>query len=211
MAALEGFSVKGTGLKLSGDWKKYGDTLDAFADNFRNSIERATERNAIYARDEIRKKIDAKAYAPNAPRTVILKGGNMPLAGKTSAPEAAKGASSGGTGAALLKSLAYQMDGPLAAIVGVNRWANYRGRKNIGKIVHDGVTIPVTEKMRKYFYFLAFKYGSKGFKPLHPRTKKIVIPPRPFIKNVIDDPAVQAKMKAQWEAAVDAAFGGKAV
>lgn len=211
MATVEGFSVKGAGLKLSGDWKKYGDTLDAFSDNFRKLIERATERNAILARDEMRLRVNARKYTANAPRTVILKGGDLPLAGKTGSPESAAGASGGGTGAALLKSLAYQMEGPLSAIVGVNRWANYRGRKNIGKIVHDGVTIPVTERMRKYFYFLAFKYGSKGFKPLHPRTKKIVIPPRPFIKNVIDDPTVQARMRAQWEAAVDAAFGGKKV
>jgi len=201
-------AIKKSGLVLSGDWKKYGATLDTFADNFSRLVGLATERNAIEVRDEIRRRIDQKKYGENAPRTLILKGGGYPLVGKSGSPEKAKGASGGGTGAALLKSLAYEMEGPLAAVVGVNRWAVWKGRKNIGKIVHDGIVINVTDKMRKYFLFLAFKYGDKGFKPLHPKTTKIRIPPRPFIKTVVDDGMVQARMKKEWSKAVDAAFAG---
>lgn len=192
-----GIGPGSTGLVLSGDWDIMTKTLDTFEGTLAREIERATEISAIKVRDEIRTRIDDRKYEPNAPRTLILKNDpeGLPLAGKTQ------------SGAALLKSLAYVLLPPFAAIIGVNRFARWKGRVNVAQIVHDGITIKVTPKMRQYFKFLAFKYSDLGFKPLHPRTTRIVIPPRPFIGDVMDDKGVQAEVRKRWEEAVDNAFG----
>lgn len=81
----------------------------------------------------------------------------------------------------------------------------------IAKILHDGADIPVTPKMRRFFFWLANSAGSpvrgKVF-ALKPSTRMIHIPARPFMAGVIDK-VMRRMYKVEWQAAVNAALAGE--
>jgi len=190
--------------KLSGDWEKMASILDGFEANFKASMEHASDRAGLLVASRIRKRITEGKYAANAKRTALLKGGGTPTPLKD-------------TGW-LYRNITWDVINPFVVHVGTNRFARGKGRVNVAKVVHDGASksksggstvIKVTDKMRAYFRYLAHKH--KGFKPLSSKTTHIIIPKRPFIETVIEEPDTRAKVKTEWSRGIAAAFAGKKV
>lgn len=197
-------------VKLKG-FKEYGAAINVrfHKATLEKYVGRATRANAIAVRRRIRQRIKDGVEPPNAPLTMLFKGGtSQPLKGTK--------------GADLFNSVAYEVASWSTAYVGVNRYNNEG--YNIGKIVHEGVTIKVTQPMRNLFYLLwLVSVGSveasaltgrakeiydatKGahILPIAPKTLFIRIPPRPFLKDTIEDSSTRAVVKENWRKAVEA-------
>lgn len=192
-------------------------------------VSRATLANAMLVRRDIRGYIRQGITPENAALTALVKGGKKPLVGTP--------------GADLFNSIAYSIESWRVAEVGVSRKEN---GVNVGAIVNNGVTIKVTEKMRRMFWMLwlatqgrihhtaltgrakelwdlagkRVKVGQQGkkgnakkgigFKPLKKDTVAIVIPPRPFIKPVIESEMTRKILRDNWNNAVKAAMAEQA-
>lgn len=205
-------------IKLSKEWKSFGKAIDV---NFHKTtlekyVGRATRANAIAVRRRVRQKIKDGDFEENAPLTTLFKkGSSQPLKGTK--------------GSNLFNSIAYEIEDWRTAVVGVNRY-NDDGY-NIGLILHEGATIPVTEAMRNMFYLLwlaglgAFDpdllkgrareiydatNGAKGFLPIDPKTSYIRIPPRQFLTDTIKDPETINVIKTNWQRAVEATLRDQA-
>lgn len=81
----------------------------------------------------------------------------------------------------------------------------------IAKILHGGATIPVTDKMRRFFLWLANSEESPvvgRVLPLAASTRVIRIPARPFLKGIMTTARIK-RYKEVWSAAVGRALHGK--
>lgn len=183
------------------DPKKYGPRL-------KKHIKRATARNALILQKGVRKEIRTGVPPTNAALTKALKGGDKPLVGTA--------------GSDLFNSITHEVTSWDRAIVGVIR-RNEDGI-DIAQVVHDGVTIGVSQKMRNLFYALAAASrlgdashlegralelwvmggGTKTeWHPLKPTTLAIVIPPRPYLRYATQEPSTKRAIKANWDKAVE--------
>lgn len=201
------------GWKMTGSWgklrymlapHKYKPVLDKY-------IEKATKFNALMVQREIRARIRSGKYDKNAHLTQVIKGSSKPLVNN----------------ADMWKSVSHQMVNPLTAWVGVMRTAKSEDGEdlfNLALALHEGETITVTDAMRLLFLILfeATRQGKatdvklegraeqiyeqwKGEEPIYPLkpdTELIVLPPRPFIRDVFDDKKIQAMCKQNWEKAI---------
>lgn len=188
-----------SGVKLTGSWLAFRSALDGkkFQRRLDRAMALATKANAMLVVDAIRHNIKSGAFAsarvPNASLTIEIKRKRKPLI------------DSGG----LIKAAMYEVQSPYRAEVGYLRGAP---KTDIAIINHEGATIPVTDRMRKMFAALAvasstgstlgpgglmgraaelFARKPGGWKPLRPSTVAIRIPARPFVKEVIDNDALQ--------------------
>lgn len=144
---------------------------------------------------EIRQNIKRGNYAghrtPNAPLTRAIKRSSLPLADRGQ----------------LFKAITLKVTSWSTVEIGI---AKESDRANIAQIVHEGVEIPVTPKMRRMFQALAeasdggrspssltgraaelWARMSGGWKALKDSTEVIKIPARPFIREVIEHPAIE--------------------
>lgn len=124
------------GLVLIGDWKKFESRLDARA---RARVLRAsdmgTRRAALYLTGQVRKEIQSGSFKPDSPMTIALKGSTKPLIDK----------------GRLYQSITNQRVRRAVYFIGINM---QNQAYNIGKVLHDGVTIKVTARMRRMFTLL---------------------------------------------------------
>jgi hypothetical protein len=74
---------------------------------------------------------------------------------------------------------------------------------NIAELLHEGGTIKVTPKMRRWF---AAKASEIGMKPLSPKTTTIRIPGRPFIRDTLDTSIFQIIVIENFNRAVEGAL-----
>ena len=171
-------------------------------------VKEANEKLGQWMVDEIRRNIREGSYARNTELTRILKESSRPLVDH------------GG----LLGSTAYELSGPWAFEVGVNRKAGAKqiggrgtGGKaqtggsggNVAAIVHgfneEGITIDVTDQMRAYFRFLA--HHTRGrVKPLAESTTSIRIRPRPYLKDAVYSKRARMKVQEEWLKAIRRTF-----
>jgi hypothetical protein len=211
MAAKQTITVE-----LTGGWKKLKVMLSAaqFEKALKTNLKRATTLNAQFVRREVRKRIQGGGYTPNAALTVAIKGSTKALVDH----------------ADLMNAVTTVVVDEKTAFIGVQKQAKTKDGDdlvNIAAVVHEGVTIPVTEPMRALFqlvyeatrrqdptrltgraleiYDQVSKHGGQ-FYPLKADTVAIVIPGRPFIRDVIEDAAVLTQVRTNWEAAVQAAY-----
>jgi hypothetical protein len=216
-----------TTFKMTG-WKKLKTIFSPadFSAVLVPNLRKATAYNALLVKKEIRQRIVDMKYSPNANLTIMLKGASKPLVGIDSA---------------LFNGVTTVVVNEKTAFVGVLRQArqgNQNGLANLAEMLHEGMTIQVTEKMRNLFlllYEMSLKHGpgrdAKGrftkaasadqtimtgraaelweqlggkgvIYPIKPETQTIVIKGRPFIQEVIEDPALLAKCKENWAKAV---------
>lgn len=151
------------------------------------AVGKGTKLAAQYVLAEVIKRIESRRYAPLAHRTRILRAfdgyGNIPLKR---------------TGA-LVRSITREIKSETEAEIGllVQRSAGPKGPgnfRNIGQIIHDGAVIKVTDAMRKAFArrmgAIERAAGGKFRRPAGGGSGVIRIPPRPFIKDVFEDPKV---------------------
>lgn len=204
-------------MELTGGWKKLKVMLSGaeFAKALEKNLNHATALNAAFVRREVRKRIQGGKYSANAALTVAIKGSSKPLVDN----------------ADLMNAVTTVQTDAKTAFIGVLKQAKSKDGEdmiNIAAVVHEGVTIPVTEPMRMLFqvvyeaveredpsrltgraleiYRDVMANGGK-FYPLKEGTIAIHIPGRPFIREVIEDPAILDKVRETWKAAVEAAYG----
>jgi len=183
-------------------------------------MEQATRFNCLKAVRAVRNSIRTPSVyggPPNAPLTIFIKGSSKPLVHHSE----------------LFKAVTYKVFTPFTAEVGI-----LKGNKvvNIAISLHQGQVIKVTPKMRGLFARLAdagrfrksFSPGSrrgpgsltgraaelwaqrpnKKWKALKPGTTHIRVPPRPYMKAVLESKALLMEMQNNWVAALGAALAG---
>lgn len=206
--------MSGLVVKLSGDWHKLQFLLSAahFSPALQEAIGHATRINAAILRREIRKNIRSGVYASgrakNRPLTEFIKGSSKALVD---------------TGQ-LFQAITSNVQSWGRAEVGVARTSR---SANVARIVHEGTVIPVTEKMRAMFRALAevsngtrdpsslrgrakalYERQKKGWVPLKLSTTHIMIPARPFIQEVINDPTIRNLISENWLTAASSSIAG---
>lgn len=194
----------GTGLTLKG-FKEFAEIFKPgkFEPRLKKEVAKATQKNALIAEGAIKRGINSgKGLKPNSPFTVALKGSSRSLVDSGE----------------LLKSITGRADAWDTAYVGVlkskirrDKQGNMEDVLQISKILHDGATVPVTQKMRNFFFYMANRYESGEIKepwfPLSSRTKFIVIPARPFLKFAVMAGEMR-KYNSNWADAVQRALSG---
>lgn len=193
-----------TGLKLKG-FKELADIFrpGKFERRMKEEVGKATLKNALLAERAIKKGINSgKGLKPNSPFTVDLKGSSRPLVASGE----------------LLKSITGRRESWDEAVVGVLQSRMVKDKQGKTKdilqlavILHNGAQVPVSEKMRRYFFRMAQLYERGEIKqpwfPLSSRTKVIVIPKRPFLKFATFK-RMHRKYVANWAEAMERAMLG---
>lgn len=169
----------------------------------------ATKKNGKLAEARVRAGIRSGIGPRNADLTQAIKGADKALVDSSE----------------LFNSIASEVVDQFSVFVGVNRT---NGMYNIAAIVHEGATVKVTQKMRSLFYALwqvsignmsKDKLSARGqelyarnteWKPLRQTTTVIKIPGRKFIELALQDPALVAKARGNWEAALSDSFRERA-
>jgi hypothetical protein len=163
---------------------------------------RATIHNALLVRKAIRGNIKKGGHTANRPLTVAIKGSDKPLVDKGQ----------------LFGAITSKLISDFTAEVGVKMGDP---TANIAVTLHEGTTIKVTPAMRGLFMLLARASQGKAvslsgraeqlfsrykdWKPLRPGTTAIVIRPRPFMREAIEDPMVTGLVYDNWQEALNAA------
>lgn len=183
-----------TGFKKFGAWKKVEATLNAgkFDSRLDRNIQIAHRRAALDYRKDVRDMIRGKKYAANKAMTIAIKGSSTPLVDN----------------ADMINAITYKIHGIKMVEVGIKRSASGNGKVklfNIAEILHNGVTIRVTDRMRWKFRAM-FNAGEQGWLPLSPTTTAIRIPGRPFFSAPFFQN--QDKYMVHYEDAVKASLQG---
>lgn len=182
-------------LTLTGEWGPLEKLLNPrqFNARFEREIMKATRANGALVAKAIRDEIKSGVPPANAALTKILKSPkNKPLIGKD---------------AALWTSIGFEVINSFVVFAGVNKTAKGKNEEelsNIGWILHEGATVPVTAKMRAFFWDLANK--NPNIFPLKASTTSIVIPARPFLKRAMKKISVIKAVEGNWETAVSNAL-----
>lgn len=178
-----------TGFKKTGDWKRLLRMLDpnVFRPILEKHVGPAVGRAGHLVQGRVRKAIKEGMTPPNAALTILIK--------KTSKPLVA--------GGDLIQSVTVDQQTWNSCFVGVLRTdKNF----NVARIVHNGATVVVTDRMRAMFELLwlvgqgrmnpgklrgrAAELWAQApgsfWRPLKDTTKAIVIPPRPFLRQVFE-------------------------
>jgi hypothetical protein len=194
-------------LELVG-FKKLKNILDPkkFERRAKKHIGQATLKNGLIAEGKIKEGIN-KGKVPgkgktNADLTIAIKGSDRPLVDSGE----------------LVKSINSEVQSWKLVFIGVNRNRTVtdengkkRGILTIAQTLHDGAEVKVTAKMRRFFFWMAFDKESpfRGVvKPLKATTKKIIIPPRPFLHLALTDRLVK-RYTNNWNKAVRKVMQGK--
>jgi len=160
-----------------------------FKRRLRYHVKKATGLNVISGADQVKKDIYSNKFLKNSWLTVAIKGSSRPLVDTGAL-----------VGSLIGRTLAWNV-----GEIGVLRKGPHT--RNIAVILHFGAKVPVTDKMRRYFHWLASK--NPKVKPLKKTTTVIVIPPRPFMESALTH-NMQLEYRKNWEAAVLSALrGGK--
>lgn len=166
-----------------------------FNTRLQREVTKATKLNAIDVENETRKTIKGGKLAANRPMTVAIKGSSKPLIGADSV---------------LFGSITHKikMRG-FAADVGVLRARKVDDTdiRNIAFILHEGATMPVTDKMRKLFASRE-REGISGWRALKHDTTELIIKPRPFLRVSFRRRALQQRIRRRWREASGRALRG---
>ena len=168
-----------------------------------SGIEKGTKLAAQYVLAQIILKIENRSYLTLAHSTLVLRAfdgyGNIPLKR---------------TGA-LVRSIAREITAYNSAEVGLLFRRAKSGKKgpdsfaNIGKALHDGTTIKITDAMRRAFArrmgAIEAATGTRFRRPAGGGSGKgfIRIPGRPFIKDVFEDKDVVARIEQIYLEAIE--------
>lgn len=167
-----------------------------FTRDLHKEVAKATKKNSLFAEARIKLAIDSGKFASNRPATVAIKGSSRPLVDSGQ----------------LKKSISHRLLAWHTSVIGV-----IRGRKTtrrggsgntllVAKILHEGATIVVTPRMRKYFAVQS--RTTPGWRPLAAGTVTLSIPPRPFLNASVTAKAILSYTR-NWADAVQRAIEGK--
>ena len=176
--------------QLTGDWKRLDEILNPA--NIRKGVTQAAARVGNYGASQVKKGIvsgspGGQTFAPNSPLTIARKGSSSPLIDDGD----------------LVGSITYQIiDDAKSVFIGVKKGVKRKkDGKDIAEIatVHEfGCTIPVTHKMRAYFRYEGIN--------LKASTQYIYIPPRPFLRPVLNSQDFRAKVAEIYIEALERMF-----
>ncbi len=195
--------VDGWTFKMDKGWKRYEKAHEV------RRFQRLLQKHKKRAFDEIARTIVREVvqasgnFKPNAPLTLLLKSGQKPLVD---------------TKTRLFKAVSTKTISKNKLFIGFSKNSSFYAR---AKLIHDGGTIRVTQKMRNMFY--ALWLVSKGrmdpsqlsgraaelwrlnqeWYPLNESTKAIRIPGRPFMEEVFKDPKVIKKARTEFIRAIN--------
>lgn len=177
----------------------------SFEKRLQRNVKKATRKVGLLAVRKVKTDIRQKKVKPSklSGLTVAIKGSTKALVD---------------TGE-LLKSIISQLVAWNIVLVGVLKNRAVRDELTgqtkdvimIAKILHDGADIPVSDKMRRFFFWLANSEASpvKGkIHALKPSTRMIHVPARPFMKGILDKSARDEYRKV-WQAAVNKTLRGE--
>lgn len=217
-----------TELKLNVGWVRMAKVLSPAA---RTTVKlagnEALGQVAFLAEKLVRQELTNARTEKNADLTIALKGSTKPLVDK----------------GRLFQAITSKRVAPGVFFVGVLKRRVVEGKSegtsldivNIAEAIHDGISIPVTNRMRGLFRALwwatrrhylrgermaisklkskraqylarrAYRLGNEIF-PLKPGTTSIRIPSRPFVRNVFESAAAKAQMRAMFSRKMRAAL-----
>jgi hypothetical protein len=168
--------------KKIGDWQAASRWFDGLAGRIKKEISKATAVNTMLVVKEIKRRIRAKEYAPNSALTIALKGSSTPLIDN----------------ADLFRSIQAHLIDSYRSFAGVLRGTRSKDGGdlvNLAKMLHDGISIKMTPAMRRWIFAQLNQAGIEAGEVAGgggaKKSKKpgwVVIPGRPFIKDVFDDP-----------------------
>jgi hypothetical protein len=209
-------------LTLTGDWQKlqYVMKPGRFGAAVDREMRRATRTNAMFVAREMRQRVKGRRFEANAALTITLKHSDLPLVDH---------------GTSLFQAIGHTMITPDVALAGIVKAAEGRAGHpspyDIGLTLHEGAAIKVTPAMRGLFGMLArftqgevdaerltgraaeiaerLRPGRDVVHPLKATTESIVIPPRPFLRDVAEDPSVRKECQQRWEEAYGRALLGE--
>ena len=193
-----------SGIKKDANWARFSRATSrpVFQRGMEAALKKAILRVCLLLQDEIRGRIIKNEYGPITDLAVLSK------SAKKKSSKAL--IDTGG----LVQNITYKIIDPTTAFVGILRTARTAKRGgvssgmtvfNLGRVLHDGVTIRVTDRMRDFFRAMASEYPGEWL-PLRRSTTAIRIPARPFIKKPIEDRAVVRKISEEWARGLKEAF-----
>ena len=168
------------------------------------NVKVATRRNGLLAARKVKRDISSRKVQPSklSQLTVSMKGSSKALVD---------------TGE-LRKSIVSDLIAWHTVVVGVlkrrtltDEQGNAYDIMDIAIAMHFGADIPVSDKMRRYFYWLANSPESSlqgKIMPLSPGTTMIHVPGRPFMKGIFD-PEMRKQYKRNWQKAINKTIAGK--
>ena len=168
--------------ELTGDWDKLEEMLNP--SRLQQTLKKCAARVGNYGASQVKKGIVSGApggqkFASLADYTKERKHSSSPLVDKGD----------------LVGSVTYQVTDDLSHIfIGVNKGKEV----NIAAVHEYGCTIAVTPKMRAYLHYNGLH--------LKEETKYIHIPPRPFLRPVLDSNEFRAEVAEIYIQAVQEAF-----
>lgn len=168
---------EGLSFKLSGDWDKWRQWVNAFDGNLSKASERAVKKSLQFALKEIDGRIRGGKYDKLAALTRL----DRRQQGFSSTPLLRTGG--------LIRSINTEVLDSFTGSVGLLK--SSKGGANLGELLHDGATIPITQAMRRAF---ARKFGK--LKARSTGKTVIRIPPRRFIQNVFEDSSFSRDIEA---------------
>jgi hypothetical protein len=190
--------------KLKGDYRKLLQAIDPkiVRPVLKKNVKIANTRIGAFGMKSVRMAIKESKFIENAELTSAIKGSSKALVDKGD----------------LWGAVTFRHASDNAVFIGI---LQTDGRYNIAKSLHEGVKIPVTQKMRGLFMALAkasvgeipisklsdraqqlFERMPKGWKPLRESTKVIIIPPRPFLREALSQASMMTYAKKQWQTAL---------
>jgi len=216
-----------SGLRLTGNWNNFLRALDpkAFEQRLRREVRRATQRNALIVQRAIRKRIQEGDYAANSPLTLAIK-----------APKSKPLVVSGGLFQAITQELASDFvafvglkfgakgkdrqdlvnvglalhEGFTLKVTPAMRravFAKMRANRSKAKEQHlakiPGARVESGPATRggdgRFVKGAKIRVEGQG-------AETWVIPSRPFVRQVIEDPEIQQQLRTNWEKAVGEAL-----
>lgn len=148
-------------VRLSYHWKMLLGVLDAprFKARLERNLVTAGNRIGRQFQREARSLIRAKAYAPNSPVTVILKGSSTPLVDRGD----------------LFQQITFAVPDPYNVQLGIMRRAVGDRQINVAAVLHEGQTIKVTPKIRAaVFAKVRDGLSASRLAALNPRSRSAV-------------------------------------
>ena len=160
------------------------------------NVGKATKKVGLLAEAEIKRLINSGFFQNNSPVTIAMKGSSRPLVDTGLLSQSINA-----------KQLAWN-----SVVIGVLKRKKIKGKSgkskdllNVAKILHEGVSIRVTKKMRVLFQRLSRE--NPNVKPIKASTKVIVIPRRPFLLAATTA-SQNRKYQEIWGAAVQKSLEG---
>ena len=190
-------------IKFSGDVKAFARFTNSnlWKGNVEREIKKATMRNAMFLVAEIKKNIRARKFSSNSPLTLALKKSNLPLLNEKN----------------LFDAIDFKLQSSFEAEVGLIAEKTSTGgvtgksipMSQLIQLMESGFTITVTPDMRAAIAIELRKLGVKdnidGFASGEGK-KTWVVPPRPFLSVVFDNPAINVTLGENWRQAIVGLF-----